>query len=528
METRKIIQSTGMVGMLTLVSRGMGLVRDILMAGLFGTSMAMSAFVVAFRIPNLFRALFGEGALSSAFIPVFVETRYKEGDATAWILARKVVTLTGVVLAAIVLAGMLAATGLLAFAELGEKSRLILSLLRIMLPYLFFICLAAVLMGAMNALHRFFIPALVPWLLNATLIAAMLWVCPRLGDSQEQQVYGVAAAVAVAGLLQWIAPWPALMRLGWSPRPIWSFRDPRLTRILLLMGPTALGRAVTQVNVMIDSLLAAWIAPWAPAALFYSERLIYLPLGMIATALGTVLLPVFSGHAARNDPAAIRTTVQHSLRLLIFVMVPAAAGLFVLSEPILRMIFEWGSFSSESTRLTTLALRCYAPGLLVFGLGKVFVPAFYALQDTRTPVRIGVVTVALNIVLSVALMLALPLEWKHGGIAMATVIAETLNGIAMAVALHVRIGSPGWRTIGRSAGVTLVCSAIMAFAVWGGHRLIAAVLPAGKTGQVAAVLAGLVIGGVTYAALAWLARVPEARDLADALRRKTARRGAAA
>jgi putative peptidoglycan lipid II flippase len=528
METRKIIQSTGVVGALTLVSRGMGLVRDILMAGLFGTSMAMSAFVVAFRIPNLFRALFGEGALSSAFIPVFVETRYKEGDAAGWVLARRVITLTGAVLAVLVLAGILATTGLLSFAELGAKSRLILSLLRIMLPYLFFICLAAVLMGAMNALHRFFIPALVPWLLNATLIAAMLWVCPRLGDTQERQIYGVAAAVGVAGLLQWMVPWPAMMRLGWSPRPIWSFRDPRLTRILLLMGPTALGRAVTQVNVMIDSLLAAWIAPWAPAALFYSERLIYLPLGLIATALGTVLLPVFSGHAARNDHAAIRTTVQHSLRLLIFIMVPAAAGLFVLSEPILRMIFEWRSFSAESTRLTALALRCYAPGLLVFGLGKVFVPAFYAMQDTRTPVRVGVVTVAINIVLSVALMLALPLPWKHAGIALATVIAETLNGLAMAVALHVRIGSPGWRAIGRSAGVTLACSAPMAWAAWGAHRFVAGLGPAGKAGQVTAVLAGLAAGVVSYLALAWLARAPEARDLADALRRKTARRRTAA
>ncbi len=526
MDTARVIRSAGIVGAMTFISRLMGFVRDILMAGFFGTSAAMSAFVVAFKIPNLFRALFGEGALSAAFIPVFVETREREGDASAWRLARKVFTATGTALAALVAAGLVGATVALRWPALSERTAQILSLLRVMLPYMFFICLAAVAMGALNAFGYFALPAAVPWILNAVWIAAIWFVCPRLGNTPEERIYGVAWAVLVAGLLQWTAQLPPMIRLGFRPWPLRPDRDARLARMLMLMGPVALGRAVTQVNVAVDAFLAAAIGKWAAAALYFSERLIYLPMGIFATALSTVLLPLFSGHAARGDETAIRRAVNHALRTLMFVMAPAAVGLWALSRPIVRMSFEWRAFDAHSTLLTARALRFYAAGMIVFSLGKVFVPAFYALQDTRTPVRVGVWTVLLNIIFSIAFMLTWPLEYKHAGIAFATVASETLNGLWLALRLHRRLGSPGWSEIGWSVLRSLACAGVMgavAAATQGAmYRRLTAAGASAKPAQIGAVVGAMAIGMVVYALLSRAVRSPEWNDVLTALRRRRA------
>jgi putative peptidoglycan lipid II flippase len=522
MDARHMIRSTGLVGAATGLSRVMGLIRDMLMASAFGTTGAMSAFVIAFRMPNLFRALFGEGALSAAFIPVFVDTRTKQGDAEAWSVARKTLTLVGVTLAGLALFGAATAWATGRWGGLTERGELIASLMAIMLPYLFFICLAAVGSGLLNALGHFFVPAATPWILNATLIGSLLVVCPRLGDTPERQIFGVAWAVLVAGALQAWAQFPPLRRRGF--RWHWDFapHDERIARLLTLMGPVALSRAVTQVNVLVDSWLAVAIAAWAPAALFYSERLIYLPLGIFATALSTVLLPLFSGHAARGDHAALRAAVGHGLRLLLFVMIPAAAGLFVLAGPICRLLFERGEFDPRSTLLTVRALWIYAPGMVVFSLGKVFVPAFYGLQDPRTPMRVGAATVGLNIALSVGFMLTWPLEWKHAGIAAATVISETIGGLWLALAVHRRIGSPGWRAVGAAvARASLGAAAMAAAARFAGAAAAAAATGAGWSGTPvhgAEVAAGIAAGLAAYLAVAAAFRSPEARDILAALR----------
>lgn len=527
MDRSRVIRSAGLVGAMTLISRGMGFVRDVLMAGYFGTSMAMSAFVVAFRVPNLFRALFGEGALSAAFIPVFVETREREGEAGAWRLARQVFTLTGLALATIVLLGILAATLALQFGGLPPRAVLTLSLLRLLLPYLFFICLAAVAMGALNSYHRFALPAAVPWILNAVWVTAILWVSPHFGERPEERIYGVALSIIVAGALQWGVQIPPLMRLGFRPVPLLRSGDRRLLRILALMGPAAVGRAVTQVNVAIDTLLAAAVGEWAAAALYFSERLIYLPLGIFATALSTVLLPLFSGHAARGERDAIRVAVNHALRMLMFVMIPASIGLWALSAPIVRMAFEWRQFDQDSTALTVRALRFYAPGLIVFSLGKVFVPAFYGLQDTRTPVRVGIRTVLLNIALSVLFMLTWPLRYKHAGIAFATVVSETINGVWLATLLHRRLGSPGWREIGLSLLRTTAAALLMAVAAAAGQAWLLKQLTAAgwsvKPAQWAAVTAAIAFGIAVFLAAVRAMRSPELADIADAIRRRRAR-----
>ena len=524
MDTQRIVRSAGVVGFWTMVSRLLGLTRDILMAGVFATTLPMSAFVVAFMVPNLFRRLFGEGALSSAFIPVFVETRSHEGDAAAWRLAGRMIRLLAGILVAITLVLLAVASLWLAWGALGEKAAMILSLLRIMLPYLVFICLAALCMAILNSFHHFAVPAATPALLNLVWIAALLLIVPRVGETGAEKIVVIAWAVLAAGVVQLTVQIPVLVRYGFRPRAGGGRADEKVRRVLLLMGPATLGLAVTQINVVIDKLLAAWVGPWAPAALFFSERLIYFPLGIFATALGTVLLPVMSGHAADRSLDRTLATFRHALRTLMFLMIPASVGLLVLARPIVQMIFEWKAFGEASTSQTTIALQFYAPGLLLFSLNKVLVPVFYAHQDTRTPVRIGLYSVGINLALNVLFVLTWPPMMKHAGLACATVLAAAANSAMLAAVLHRRYGSPGWRSIGAGALRVLAAAAVMGavavllqrgLAGWGAGGG----LPV-KLRQVAAV-AGAVGGAAgAYLLLARLLGCPELEDLRQVLRRR--------
>ncbi len=524
MEKSRVIRSAFLIGSFTLLSRGLGLVRDFLTAGFFGTSLAMSGFVVAFRIPNLFRALFGEGALSSAFVPVFMATRNKEGDAEAWVLARKVISLVGLVLLAIVIAGIGIISLVMRQPGLGERTLMILPLARIMLPYMLFICLAALSMAILNSYHNFSIPASTPSLLNLTWIAFILLIVPRIPGPLETKIFGVAWAVFCAGIIQLAYQLPALIRHGYRPGFKLDLKDARVLRVFTLMGPAALGLAVTQVNVMVNSLLAVWIGPWAPAALFYAERLIYFPQGILATAMSTVLLPVLSGHAAQARHVEIRETINHSLRTLLFVMAPASIGLLALARPIVQMIFEWGRFTAASTDLTATALQFYAPGLLVFCLAKVFVPSFYALQDTRTPVKIGLIAVGLNFTLNVLFILTWPLHYKHAGLALATVISEGFNGLTLAWLLRRKLGPLGLRSILRTGIRALLGSLLMGAAAFFLNRfLLQATLSAGlpaKAAQMISVLGAIAGGLAVYAAISAATRTPEFTDVIQALRNR--------
>ncbi|MCO6400557.1 MAG: murein biosynthesis integral membrane protein MurJ [Verrucomicrobia bacterium] len=527
MEKNRVIRSAFKVGSFTSLSRVLGLVRDTLTASLFGTSAVMSDFVVAFRLPNLFRALFGEGALSSAFVPVFMATRKQDGDAAAWTMARKTVTVVAAGLLVLV-ALLIGATFLVErlYPDVAASAPHLLPLMRWMLPYVLFICLAGLFMAMLNACHRFSLPAFTPSLLNIVWIAFVLWVCPRFGATPDRQIYGIAAAVFVAGIVQMGVQIPALVRLGFRPGFSWGLSDQRVRRVFALMGPTALGQSVTQVNVMVNALLARWAAPWAPASLFYAERLLYFPQGLLATAMSTVLLPVFSGHAARGDHAEMRNTLNHSLRTLLFVMIPAAIGLLVLAEPIVRMIFGWGRFDEAAIRHTAIALKFYAPGLMVFCLAKVLVPAFYALQDTRTPFRIGLRAVALNFALNVIFVVTWPLDYKHAGLAFATVISEAMNGLTLAVLLHRRLGSPGWASVIRAAARALACAAVMAVVIFVVQPLLTTLfshvsLPI-KVREIAVVLGAIGLGIAAYFGCAFAIRAPELRFALDAIRRRRA------
>lgn len=515
-----MIRSAGVIGGFTMMSRALGLVRDVLMGAFFGTSLYMSAFVVAFTIPNLFRRLFGEGALASSFIPIFIETREKEGDEAAWTMARRVLSLAMVVFSVIVLLGVGIAWAGSSLDFFSEKWRMIFALSRVMFPYMMFICLAALFMGVLNSLHHFKVPAFAPCLLNICWIVTILLICPYVSENPVTRIYAVAWAVLVAGVLQMLAQLPVLQKKGFRPRFELKWDDEKIHRMLLLMGPAAFGMAVTQLNVVVDRLLAMWVGDYAPAALFYAERLVYFPLGIFATSLGTVLLPAFSGFAARGELGEMRSTAERSLRHLLFVMLPAAVGLGVMAPYIFGAVFQQGKFDSTSTWMSAVALQCYAPGLVIFSLAKVVVPAFYSMQDTKTPVKVGMLALALNITLNITFILTLPQAYKHAGIALGTVLAEAFSSLVLLRTLQQRVGRIGWRNVGGTFGRALFAAAAM-FAVL--YFFVPAIGTAtagwGKLGQIVTLGAGVVGGGLTYFAIICMMRAPEMREILDTVKR---------
>ncbi len=523
MEHRRLLRSVGTVSIFTMLSRLLGLLRETVTAAAFGTSAVMSDFVVAFRIPNMFRALFGEGALSSAFVPVFSAIRAKEGESAAWRFARRVSTLLGAVLVVIVLTGI-GITFFPSLVEVFRRGTQTLPLLRIMLPYLFFICLTALSQGILNSFGKFALAAFTPCLLNITWIAFVLFVCPRMGATPEDQIAGVALGVLVAGAVQLAAQLPAMYRLGWRPGVDLNARDPQVTRFLGLMGPSALGQSVSQINMTINSIMARWATPWAAATMYFAERLLYFPQGILATAMSTVLLPVFSGHAAVGEEERIRVTINRALRMLLFVMIPAAVGLMALARPVTEMLLGWGKFDIDSVDRTAAVLRVYAPGLFFFGLAKVFVPAFYGLGDTCTPYRNGLYSVGINFSLNLAFTMTLPTEYKAMSLAGSAVVSEAFNGLSLGWKLGRRIGSPGWLSVLAGAGRALIAAVIMGVTVIFVHGWIFQALDshlAAKLAQFISVGGAIAIGMTVYLLASVLLCRREAAQVFNAvLRRK--------
>lgn len=523
MKDGKVIRAAGVVGSFTLLSRGLGMLRDIIIAFHFGTSLWASAFFVAFTIPNLFRRLFGEGALSAAFIPVFIETRTKHGDQSAWDMAAKVVTMTAALLSAIAVIGVLFFSVCTRLPCFSEEWTTTFDLSRIMFPYVLFICLAALSMAVLNSFKHFATSAFAPCLLNLILILLMLVIFPWVGNDVSTRARVLAWGVLFAGMAQLAIQLPALKRFGCPFRFSSRWNDPKVRQMLILMGPAALGMAVTQFNVLIDRFLALWIGEWAPAALFYSERWVYLPLGVIATAMSTVLLPTFSTQAAEGNAETMSETITDSLRHLAFIMTPAALGLLVLAPFLLQTTMEWsgGKFDEQSTLLTARALAFYAPGLLLFSASKVFVPAFYAMKDTKTPVRIGFFTIFLNLIMNIVFILTLPEFWKHAGMAFSTVLAAGINAFILGALLHRKIPDIQWSSVIRKLIRSLLFSGIMAVAAWlTAHAMLPIlenIVPA-KFAQIGSLGLAVIVGAVVYFSLAF--RSPELREIKSALFRK--------
>ena len=317
----------------------------------------------------------------------------------------------------------------------------------------------------------------------------------------------LAWGILAAGIIQLAVQIPVLRHFGIRPRFTFDWKDRKVMTVLALMGPAALGMGVHQINVVIDSLLALGVGTWAPAALTYAERLIYLPLGIFATALGTVLMPRFSRQAARGRPGEIKATLRKALENLMLVMCPAAVGLMVLAGPIVRLVFVWqgGQFDLASTTVTARALIFYGPGLVVFSLYKVLVPVFYALKDTRTPVRVGIVMVGVNLILNITFILTWPVGYKHAGLAFATVIASGLNGFVLARILQGRLGDPGWRSVLNVTWRTVLASLVMGAAAYEAQqfleRTLMETLTSAKLADLTALLGSLLVGVLVYGVL---------------------------
>lgn len=434
---RGLLRSGALVGALTFISRILGLVRDVVIAVLFGARPEADAFFVAFRIPNLFRRLFAEGAFSAGFIPVLSEFRSARSHGEVRLFVARVAGMLGVALLLLTLVGMLAAplvVGVFAPGFDGDSDgdrgrfELASAMLRITFPYLLLISLTALCAGVLNSFGRFAIPAITPVWLNLSLIAAALGLAGHL----DEPIMALAWGVLFAGLLQFVFQLPALARIDMLVLPRLAPKDPGVKKVMNLMLPAAFGASVSQLNLLIDTMLASLLVAGSISWLYYADRLMELPLGIFAIALATVLLPRLSREHADGEPEAFSATLDQGLRLGLLVTVPAAAALVVLAQPLITTLFHYGAMGTLDVQQSAFALMAYSLGLIGFTGVKILAPGFFARQDTRTPVRIALWAMGVNLVLNLALILPL----AHVGLALATSIAALVNAGLLLRGLH--------------------------------------------------------------------------------------------
>lgn len=437
----RIARYAGLTGAATLTSRVLGLVRDQLLAAFFGAGNEMDAFVVAFRIPNLVRDLFAEGAMSAAFVPTFTRELTLRGKRDAWRLGNNVLNALLVATGVLVVAGIVFARPLIDlyagdFASVPGKLELTVGLTRVVLPFLTMVAVAAAAMGMLNSLHHYFVPALSPAMFNvATIVGALVLVplMPRLG---LPPIMAIAFAALAGGIGQVAIQWPSLRREGFRYERAFNPRDPGLRRVLLLMGPGTIGLAATQVNLFVNTLLATSQGTGAASWLTYAFRLMYLPIGLFGVSIGTAVLPAVSLHATVGDRAGIRHTVSRGLAMMLMLNVPATVGLIVLATPIVQLLFERGHFLPADTAATAAALRLYAVGLIGYSAVRIAAAAFYAIGESRTPALVSVSAIAVNVIASVALVRAVGFQ----GLALGTSIAAIVNAALLLWLLRRRLG----------------------------------------------------------------------------------------
>jgi putative peptidoglycan lipid II flippase len=499
-----------------MLSRVLGLVREQVMAGLFGAGLTTDAFNVAFRIPNLLRDLFAEGAMSSAFVPIFTEYRERRGQPEAWALGRQVMVSLAVALVLVCVAGWIAAPWLVrlfapGFDQVPGKLGLTVTLTRVMLPFLPLVALAAACMGMLNAVGRFAAPALAPAWMNVGMVGfglLLIPLCERLG---QPGILAMAIGVVMGGLAQFVTQVPALLRAGFRFGWETPFRHPGVVRVGALMLPATIGLAATQFNLFFSTLLASLLEQGSVSWLWYAFRLMQLPIGVFGVALATVSLPALSRAAVARDLPALKTTLSATVRLVFVLTVPAALWLAAMSRPLVALLYEHGRFVTTDTTRTADALVMYCAGLPAFAAVGVFTRCFYALGDTRTPVRASFVAVGVNVLLNLALMQSL----AHLGLALATSITSIVNLAQLAFYLRRRIGLLEGRRIARTFGKVVVAGTIGAVLCGGGAWVTAPLVRGQLAGEILVVVAGLAIGAAAVFATMRALRVEELAALED-------------
>ncbi len=503
-KTKEINRHVNQVGALTGLSRVLGLLREMLTSRLIGAGIEQSAFVFAFTIPNLFRKLFGEGALSSAFVPVFKEVVEKHQFEEAERLAKAVASMVFMLLATVCALGMVVISLVLPSLDPLGRTAVTLRLTRTMLPYAVMICVAAFGMGVLNAFGRFGKAAFAPAILNIVWIATLggLFFFPEL--SLYSRVCVVSWSVLASGFLQMVFLLHAVRRNGMRLNLTFSgWHDDKVLNVWRNTMIGALGMGAVQINLVLDNTLALWAAPWAPAAISYAERLVYLPLGLVATAFATVLLPTLAGAFAQEDMEGAKKTLVQSTEDVLLLTAPAALGLCLLSYDITTVVYQGGAFTSTETVYVSRALMCYAPGLLVFSLNKILTPWFYAQKDMKTPLGVSVMMVGANAVLNIVFVLTLPTEWKHAGIAGSTVVCSLGACILLVWKARRANGSLGFGRLMMPATKVAFASLLMGAAVWGTRHAVVGALGDGRMAGLVAVVAAITVAALVYGVAVW-------------------------
>ncbi len=462
-EKRNITKAAGLMSVATFISRILGYAKDMILAVFFGATGLSDTFFVAFRIPNLLRELFAEGSMSSAVIPVLTEHQTKYGDEEAKRLVRIIFTSITIFVGLICVVGIIFAPAIVTaiapgFLNMPDKFSLTVLLTRLMFPFLLFISFAAIVMGALNTRRIFFIPAVAPAMLNITIIAAVLLLAPGM----EQPIIAVAIGVAIGGLVQFAFQLPSFFKNGYSLTPQYDFRHPGLKKISILILPATMGMAVAQINIFISTILASYLAEGSITYLYYSMRLIQFPIGIFGVAMGMAVLPTLSEHAVKGDFDSLRSDFSFALRLLFFMTIPAMAGLIALREPIVNMLFQRGKFDYAATIGTSQALLFYSLGIWAMVGVRIVTVSFYSMQDTRTPVKVAVIALLTNIILSLIFLGPL----KHSGLALANAIASSVNFTALFFMLRKKLGRVEGRKIAASFIKISTASAVTGLMGW--------------------------------------------------------------
>ena len=515
----QMLKSSGAMAAATLTSRVLGLVREMVYAAFMGNTWVASAFTLAFQVPNLFRRLLGEGALTAAFIPIFKQKEKIAGEKEMWRTANVVISGLVAAAGAVTVLAILGISLVLAFGTgtLKPETTLMLQLLRVMFPYMLLVCLAAVLIGMANARGHFFVPALGSVLLNVVMIASVLLLAPRMGATLQEQIFGLAIGVVVAGMVQAVFQIPSLRREGYRYAWVSPWRDPTVREVVRKMIPGSIGVAAFQINVLVTQSFSFWFDDTIVSTFNYAVRLMELPQGMFGISLATFLLPALSGLAAEKKFPEFRATLKQGLSYLAFANLIAAAIALGLAEPIVRLLFERGKFGPEATHRVALALACLAPGLLLFSMNNILARAFYALSDIKTPMKISIACLLINLVFALWLVRG----YREAGLGVANTLSAAINTTLLFVALKKKLSRLEMAGFVQMIGLLLGSAALagaVAFVIY--HFWDAKFGHATLGPRIGAVFLPSAAAGLIYGSLAVLAKIPAATEMMSLISRK--------
>ncbi len=512
-ESTKVTRAASSVAVVTFLSRVSGYVRDMLFAFFFGVGMLSDAFIAAFRIPNLFRRLLGEGSLNLVFIPIFTKYFTKGEYVSAYKLAERALRFLFVLLAFVSLLGVVFSPLILnlmapGFSMFPQKMEITLKLTRIMFPFIIFVGMAALCTGILNVLGYFAIPAFAPVLLNITMIL-FLYAGKYLCFTGKSLVIGLSICVLVGGGLQLALQMPFLAKNDIHLFKNFKIWHPEFKKIGYAILPTIFGSAVYQINTIMSTILASFLPEGSVACLYYADRIVQFPLGIFAYALATAALPSLSRQASLEDLDSLGSIVGYTMSLLFFITIPATVGLIVLRQPIVSFLFGRGAFTTSAIISTSHSLLCYSIGLWAFAAVKVVVPVFFALRDTVTPVKMGTFSIILNICLGFLLMNFL----GHCGLALATSIASIVNLFLLIYSLTKNIVTIPWASVFISISKTIFCTTLMAISVIGVRQLIIPTLDVSRLYLTAGLFSCILVGVLVFAIFAFIMKMPQLRQI---------------